>query len=532
MKNNFLTLTIGKGEPDVESFRRLIARIRRRLFVRRLLESLSVGLLFAEIFGLLLAIAAMLLDRRIVAPPIFLGGALVAGFVGSLVSALGGKEKNAESARAIDQIGVEDDRFLTTLALLCKTAASDRPVVERLQIADTLERVPNVDPRKVVPLRWPASLLAPAFLFLILSVILFVLKPASTTALERTPNETVAAIIAELKAEIQEPLRMMVIENPENEEIKKLDLRVAQTLRTLEEKSDDPKKGLAILSEMEREIQETVEAFQIEATNRSFQDVAEALAPTELTRGAADALLANDYEKAARELENIDFDKISARERLNLAKRLENAAKTIRSRRQEQLAQLTQQLADELQNAHCASCKNTSCQFAGKCRAQKSNQAMAKKLHCQLARLGLCKSACAGACASCEQNGSPNGTIGRKDVSSNAPPGGASSSFSRTEAADNPLTGTTDTPTETRRELQQVTGRQSGDGASEVEIVRTGEAGDETVKTPYHEVFREYQPERETALFDEEIPPERRQVIRDYFESIRPRENRGEEDRP
>lgn len=516
---NFKIIDYKKRKSYAASpFAAKIKQIERRLIIQSVLENLPAGLILAESAGIAFIMIAVLTNSRFsISTAAFIALTAVIGVIAALISAWSGGQSASAAAESIDSAYGLDDRFLTSQSILSNTDERSRSLAERVQLDDCLTFVPQVKPKEVVAYRCPRSLFYAVLPLAVLLTILGATLPNVTLAVDKTPNETVVDAIKILKTEIQEPLREMVRENPENDEVKQLDLQVTQFIHSLEEVRDDPKKGLAIISGMERRIKETVEAFQIEAADRSFQEIAGALSQCEVTRTAADALLSEDYDKAANELEKIDFDKIDARERQKLAQRLENVAKTIRSRRQEQLAQLTEQLSEELLNSKCASCKNTACKLAGKCKGQKLNKSTAQKLNCQLARLGLCKSNCAGACASCEMNCSDKSGTARKSASQGNP----DASTAGKEAASNPLTGTP-TSLKTERELHQIDGVSNGEGASEIAVTKTEVHSAEKIKTSYRDEEHTFQQERENAIRNEEIPFERREVIRNYFESIRP----------
>lgn len=223
---------------------------------------------------------------------------------------------------------------------------------------------------------------------------------------------------------------------------------------------------------------------------------------------------------------------MSVRDRQALANKLKAAAETIRSRQDDQAAQLTEQLAEELQSGKCASCKNTSCKLAGKLRGHKSNKEKTKQLSCQMARLGLCKSNCVGACASCTQNCSsksaqnngkkaqPRSQSGNKSGAS----GGASSArplgASQSVASD-PLGGQ-NSQLQVNKELTQVAGKEGEEGDSTKEIIRSDDAAlqDQEAQRIRDEEAREFSKQIEATLDAEEIPLERRRIVRDYFEAI------------
>lgn len=225
---------------------------------------------------------------------------------------------------------------------------------------------------------------------------------------------------------------------------------------------------------------------------------------------------------------------MSVRDRQALANKLKAAAETIRSRKNEQAAQLIEQLAEELQSGKCASCQNTSCKLAGKLRGHKSNKEKVKQLKCQMARLGLCKANCAGACATCNQNcasKSQQGDRNARQRSQNGASGGASNARPLGDSgglASDPLSGQ-NARLQAKYEPTRVEGREGAEGDASKEIVRFDDGALQSQKTQRvrDDEEREFSKRIEAALDAEEIPLERRRVVRDYFEAIRADDEKG-----
>ncbi len=506
-------------QSDLNRLNTLFAQIRSRLLYQRLINSITTGLLFSEIGGIIFYIFCFLFRDMDVEPVFFFTMILLIGIIGGLVPAIFNDNDTLEAEKRTDRFYSLENRFLTMSELLSRPDRYEVNPIVKLQIEDCLDCLPRIQPKEVVPIQGLPTFISVIGLLFIMTFITFLMIQSSPQADAKTPNETVMEIITELENDLHEPLKKMICENPDQENLKELDRQLVQLQKILEESCSDPEKSLSVLSQMEQEIQNVVDSFNMEATDQSFKDIGHALLNCQSTQKAAEALLEEDYETASSELEKIDFDAIKRQDREMLVQKLKNAAETIRQRKQNQLAQLTDQLAEELQEKKCASCKNTSCKLAGKCNSQKSNKELAQKLNCQLTRLGICKTNCAGACASCKNNctgkESTEGTMAKGSSSGNQP--------GRTTAS-NPLGGTND-ELQSTREQHQISGIQSDEGASVKEVFRTEQHRTEQIKTLSGDIYNTYKKQMESVLKNEDIPIDQRHIIRTYFESIRPKNN-------
>jgi hypothetical protein len=136
-----------------------------------------------------------------------------------------------------------------------------------------------------------------------------------------------------------------------------------------------------------------------------------------------------------------------------------------------------------------------------------------------LAQLGLCKSQCAGACASCSKRGEC-GSQQSAETGSDHIGSGQSGSLAGSAPGGNPLNGS-ETNLDSLREQKEVTGIR-GEGSSEVETELSAEQTETAKKRLNAETYQEFRKQTESVLDSEPIPFGQRQVIRRYFESIRP----------
>ncbi|MBQ6827804.1 MAG: hypothetical protein IJO46_07300 [Thermoguttaceae bacterium] len=109
------------------------------------------------------------------------------------------------------------------------------------------------------------------------------------------------------------------------------------------------------------------------------------------------------------------------------------------------------------------------------------------------------------------------GKSGASGGASSARPLGASQSV-----ASDPLGGQ-NTQLRTNKELTQIAGKEAKEGDSTKEIIRSddGALQDQEAQRVRDEEAREFSKQIEATLDAEEIPLERRRVVRDYFEAIR-----------
>ena len=503
-----------KHESIFAAILRTLTVVRKRHRAQRVIEGTSWGLLCGSLIALPFLVVHLVgglggwTPLMLFAIPA-ITGALLGAIVGLFLP-----QNSHDSARRIDRHYQFKDRLLTALSFLPKMESTP---MERLQLEDARQHAEQVDPKAVQPYRlpknmsWSLGVTLLAFTLAIASP--FFNRHEAFAAVEPLPE--VVQTVEILRESLIEKIDELAEDNPEEREIKILAEKLQELLTQLDESSNDRKESLATLSEMEAAIRSAISAFQLEAVDASMKELAEAFSAADATRSAGQAMKSGQYSKAADELENLDTEEMSRQERRTVAEQLRKAAEGMDRRSQLSLSQAAKKMADALENN--SQCQEGACELAGECRSQSLRKGICEGLSASLALLSLCKSECngGGQCQGNENNGgnSPN----KSDQSSKS--AGTGTAGDPTSGEETNLDGT--------RRREDVTGM-VGVGDSEYETLKSAEGQQEQSGRDFREAFQEFRKMSEAVLETEPIPLSQRQMIRRYFESIRPADSNAE----
>ncbi len=488
-----------------------LQKVGRRNRIQKLLEAGSWGLLCGAAVSQVISFDFLWgtgnIEMTLLRLVLLLGSGCALGLiVGFLVPM-----DASESARQVDRHYRFKDRLLTALHLL-RQQKTTTPF-ERLQLADAAKHAQNVDPREVVPLKLPRNFFG-MLGTVMLALAICLASPflgGKTNAIAAEPLPEIVSAAETLQQEVVEKMAELAEKNPEEKPLVELAAKLQELAAQLDEVSTDRKESLATLSEMEAAIRAAMSAFQVEAVDASMREIADALADAEATRSASQSLKDENYAKAAQELENLAENAgMSPSERRAVSERMKTALKSISDRGQKSLLKAAQKMAEACENGNDGNCKAGACELAAESRKQALRKGICEGLQGKLALLGLCKSECNGG-ASCDKNGGA-GTNKSNQAGKNWGTG----------AAGDPTSGE-ETNLDGNRERQNLTGMM-GQGDSEFETLRSDESGAENTAREFRDIFKEYQKISEAVLETEPIPLGQRQMIRRYFESIRPDE--------
>jgi len=490
-----------------ESLLTLLAVVRQRCRTQRVIEGTSWGLLGGSLIALLLLLINLFVGSGwiplLIFVPLILAGVSFGAILGGLLPM-----NSNESARRVDQHYRLKDRLLTALSFLPKTEST---LMVQLQREDARWHAEQVDPKAVQPYHLPQNFSwSVSVTLLALSIGIaspFLNKPQAFAAVERLPE--VVSTIEILREDLVEKVDELAENNPDEKEIKILAEKLQELLVQLDEFSNDRKESLVALSEMESAIRAAMSAFQLESVDVSMQELAEAFSAAEATRSAGQAMKEGQYSKAADELEKSDSDSMSRQERRTVSEQMRKASEGMNRRGQQSLRQATLKMAEALEKNDFSQCKAGACQLAGECRKQSLRKGICEGLEGKLALLGLCKSECNG--GQCQ---------GNKDGGNNPNKSEQSSNNWGTGTAGDPTSGE-ETNLDSTRERKDITGM-VGAGDSEYETLKSSEGQQELSGRDFRENFQEYRKMSEAVLETEPIPLGQRQMIRRYFESIRP----------
>jgi len=498
-----------------ESILSPLAVVRQRHRTQRLIEGTSWGLLGGSLIALPFLLVHLFGGLHSWNPLIILTAS--AG-VGMLAGAMLGwllPVDSQKSARHVDKHYQFKDRLLTALKFLTQTEATP---MQRLQLEDATQHARQVDPKVVQPFRLPKNFSWAMGVTLLAATICFVSplfnKHQAVIAAEPLPE--VVAVVATLQENLIERMDELAEEYPDEEELRELADKLKDLLAQLDESANDRRESLGTLSEMEAAIRNTMNAFQLEAVDASMRELADALTAADETRSAGHAMREGQYARAAEELEKIDPDAMSRQERRAVAEQMRQAAQSMNRRGQQSLADATAQMAEGLENNDASQCQAGACALAGECRSQALRRGIAEALDAKLALLAFSKSQCnaSGQCQSCG-DGQCGGSCSGSEQQGGKEAG--------TAAAGNPMSGE-ETSLDSARQRQDLTGMMGSQGDSEIERLQSSEAPQEQSQRDLRAAFQDFQRMSEAVLESEPIPLGQRQMIRRYFESIRPTE--------
>jgi len=437
-------------------------------------------------------------------------GVLLAGPVCGLAVGIVLRRSWHGAATAVDQHYLLKDRTVTALAFSEQPAPSD---LHTLQISDALSLLRTVQSHQVAPLRTPRSW--KLALGAVGAAVVLLTWPLAQQQVEAGPAPTpehIATMVLEQKeklAALDKKLSDMSqnLEDKKAEEekkgIKELLEKLLQKVEELSQPGTDEKEALAKLSEMQADVQALANELNVAALDGQLSSLGTALAASTAFEGAGKALQDGKLEKATKELEKLDDVKLTPKEAKALEEKLKQLAKQMGEAGQGSLSEAVGDLADSLKG--------------GKGRVGKASRNLAKKVNnavkrrkvndlllAQIEDLKDCK-------CNCQANG---GAKLRMPQKSNNP----SSTWGRTASGN--IDGEK-TKLNSKRTDQQITGTPGAEGDSEVETTATPEARQQASRE-YKEKYQKFKKESDAVLEGEPIPLGHRQMVKKYFELIRP----------
>lgn len=477
----------------------------QRLFI---LHCVLLGLLASAALGLVVGAARLAFGLGVT--PAARAGLLVAGPLAGLLAGLLLRRSWHGAAAAVDEHYRLKDRTVTALAFAHQAAPTD---LQTLQFADTMDHLYGLEPQAVAPLKpprsWPLALTAAVAATVALAWPLA--QPQAEAGLAPTP-EHITAIALEQKdrlAALEKKLAETAEEldddkaDEDKKGLKELLEKLLEKVEELNQPGMDEKEALAKLSEMQAEVQALANQLNIAALDGQLSSLGTALAASSPFEGAGKALQDGKLEKAAKELDKLDEVKLTPKEAKALEEKLKQLAKQMGDAGQGSLGDAVAELADSLKGGNGKVGKAT------RNLAKKVNNAVKRRkvndlLLAQVEDFKECK-------CNCQANG---GARLRMPQKSDSP----SSNWGRA------ISGNTDgerTKLASKRTDQQVSGTPGGEGDSEVETTATPEARQQASRA-YQEKYEKFKKESDAVLEGEPIPLGHRQMVKKYFELIRP----------
>ena len=409
------------------------------------------------------------------------------------------------ATRLIDQHYHFKDRILTSTALL---RLNNRTTMEQLQIDDTAEHLSSIQPSAVYPIRLPKMFWLVAA---VLAVDLAILHGNFFPSAEST--ELVVQLLQMEDTELLEEIVHQTEELVQKYTGETSLLKLAEQMEMLWDKFEmntlNAKESLATLSEMEDALQSAIDALQLETMEESIQELAKTLELADQTTPIGKSLEKGDFHEAALELRKMDADtmeSLTQPERKAMAEQMQTIADNAEKRNQKPMHDAAQKMSDALENNDGEQYQSVADALANEVEKHGIRQNIGKDLAKQQMALGMMKA------ESGPGNMSGGKGIDKTDQASQTWGSGA---------AGNPNEGK-ETDLQGQRQQETLTGTLTEEGDSLTETIESRETTEAKSLVQYREQYQQYQKISEVVLDSEPIPLGQRQVIRRYFEAIRP----------
>lgn len=410
------------------------------------------------------------------------------------------------AAKLIDQHYGLQDRTLTALEFAKSEAPSD---FQRLQITDAMKRLSDLDPRAVVPFEWPRlTRLAAVLCIACLGLLVWPLSPLPVIA-EAVSHPGVDAAVEAIAEEIEELKELAEQVADKQPEIKTLADELAEQLKVMKVPGTEPRKALETISEMQSKLSDQLKELNPAAVDAQMKNLSEALSSADQFKPTAAEMQKGDYRKAAEELEKLKGTELDRKEARTTKEKLDESAKSMDEAGMKELSEAVKQLADAVKENDAAKLDEATKELANETREQGVRKQIGQKLAMKLGRLGELKSLA--------QSGDREGNRNSMQKGKNQKSERSSQTFGQGEHGK--LDGAK-SELSTTRQFQQLQGT-LGEGDSEKETTQ-GEQSEETAKRKVRATFGKYQKLSDAVLESEPIPLGQRQMIRKYFELIRP----------
>jgi hypothetical protein len=295
----------------------------------------------------------------------------------------------------------------------------------------------------------------------------------------------------------------------EEQSLANLSERLQTIMDKFELKVMDTKESLMTLSEMDEAFQSVLDSLQLETMDESLMELAKTWELAEKTLPISKALEKEDFKQAAWELRKRDaktLELLSKPEQKAMAEQMQALMDNAEKRNQKPLHEAAQKLFDALESGDSKLGKSATDELANEVEKHGVRKEIGKSLAQQQMLLAMMKA-----------DGGQGNMSGGKGTDKSE----KESQTWGSGAAGNPNAGE-ETSLNGKRQQQVLTGAVGEQGESEKETIDSQEMSAATSQREYREQYQHYQRMSEAVLDSEPIPLGQRQVIRRYFESIRP----------
>ena len=464
----------------------------------------SLGLQAGAVAGCVTAAGMWVSHQRC---PLWLPAVLSSG--GCLAGVLWGARRGVslrQTARWLDASCGLKDRLETALQFV-EGVADD--TIQRLQVEDAIQCVMRLNPEVLVPLRTPREWNRG----LILTAAGVLVALVSTAPVRPLVPDLVNAVLEEQSSGLQQELRALeeFQQQQPDTELKRLLESMNENLQEMAEPGTTPREAFARLSEMEASLQEMQKRISESGTLESMKAIGEAMSLAEEMSKAGKALASGDLQRAEAELSKLGAPKLDRQTERAVTDKLRQQQQQQQQQQKQQSAQepatskavaeAAGRMAEGLESGDSQKFQEGTRGLASEARRMANQQKLTELLQQQAMNLAQAKSDVESQARQVAQGQGKGGKKAGKGTAGN--PQGAETGA---KAAS--------------RELR-LSGENSGMGEAETEKSQ-GEQQEQVAEREYRQNVEKFEALSETALESELIPPGQKQLIRRYFQLIRP----------
>lgn len=507
----------------------------RRMRVVRSAAWASKGLAAGLAAALLVAVYGLLTMNVLAAEfRLAVGASAAAGLLAGLVAGFAWPISHTRAARTFDRVFNLMERVSTAMEVAGRVPAD--PMGDLLY-ADAVKHASAVDAGKSLPVRLPRSLLWIIFVLLCANAVVWFRADAllAGAAEKRQIQEAIQAQAEQIEALIEE-----IEQNPAltEEQAEALTQPLEQALEDLAE-ADTLEEAYSALEETRQEL-EALENPDAEALAEALRSAGEDLASAggESLQPAGESLAEGDFGQAAEDLRQVDPSSMDQVERDQLAEDLESLAEAVEAADPD-LAQDLREAAEAARAGDAAGAQQALEQAAQELEALQQQAAASQAAGDAAA--GVQSSQQAVAQAGQQSDGVPADAQGEGDGSGEGA-GGAGSGDGSGESTQGGEAGTDPISQGNNPDGTGISGLTpiepssiGGEGSDSIALPPSGETGEQVtgegatdpgstapITVPYLDVLPQYQSAASQAIESGDVPPQYRDLIRDYFSSLEP----------
>lgn len=384
---------------------------------------------------------------------------------------------------------------------------ADGSVFHNLQIrrADLLlrEQLTMHPVRLQTPCEWKRGLTLAAFATLLaipgpMRSLIGPASPALPVSLNQDEQQQIAEELAELAAEVKDSSLSEMLDS------------MNRTLQDFSEQQLTPAEAFSALSELDQSLQQLQQQLDNPEAQQQMQQIGDALALSEKMAAAGNALNEGDFRAAAEELSKLKLPDLDASEKRSITEKLRTGQKQQpETPSGKQIADAAGDLASGIEQDSESEFQQGAEALAAESRKMATRQQLTQLLQQQAQLLAQARSNVEQQVRTAMQGPGKGGR--RAGRGSDSEPEGKAESIN-----------------DASQEMRLI-GTDSGNGDSEKETVE-GDAEAQSATREYRQQSAKYEFLSEQYLESEAVPAGQRQIIRDYFRMIRPRDNIQDKD--